>query len=189
VSDELKDLMLIVVKDTLLNQVDGLQISKDRANQTLPYAIEAAWVTGKWEKLRKYLESPETLNAGFNVGLGQAFLALHLKKIDKFDEIIGQLRAAATGNLSTSNTASLQACHETMLRLHVLTEVEMISGTTEEGIHDRNAILRLLDRRLEVVGAFLSDKQYLLGIRRATMQLSRYFFRLARFQSSQLTQS
>ena len=130
-------------------------------------------MTAKWEKLKRYLDGyTGTLSTDFNISLGQAFLALHLKDVDRFKDIIGQLRVAASGTLSTSNTASLQGCHETMLKLHVLTEVEMISGIAQEGAQDRNTVLRLLDRRLEVVGAFLSDKQYLLGIRRATMQLS-----------------
>jgi serine/threonine-protein kinase ATR len=59
-----------------------------------------------------------------------------------------------------------------MLKFHVLTELEMIAGTDSPDI-GREKVLESLNRRLEVVGAYLNDKQYLLGIRRAAMQLSR----------------
>jgi serine/threonine-protein kinase ATR len=61
-----------------------------------------------------------------------------------------------------------------MLRLHVLTELEMIAGTAKDSSTELTNILETLNRRLEVIGAYLNDKQYLLGIRRAAMQLSRY---------------
>jgi hypothetical protein len=48
----------------------------------------------------------------------------------------------------------------------------VIAGTTNQGVERLN-ILESLNRRLEVLGAYLNDKQYLLGIRRAAMQLSR----------------
>ena len=63
-----------------------------------------------------------------------------------------------------------------MLKFHVLVELEMIAGTDSAGDIERIQILESLNRRLEVIGAYLNDKQYLLGIRRAAMQLSRYEF-------------
>ena len=75
--------------------------------------------------------------------------------------------------MSANTTTSLQACHDTMLKFHVITEVEIISGLHDLETQDRPALLESLDRRLEVFGAFLSDKQYSLGLRRAAMQLSR----------------
>ena len=60
-----------------------------------------------------------------------------------------------------------------MLKFHVLTELEMIAGTADTTTGRANIIVTL-SRRLEVIGAYLNDKQYLLGIRRAAMQLSRY---------------
>lgn len=60
-----------------------------------------------------------------------------------------------------------------MLKLHVLTELEMIAGVNREIEVDRPTVLAKLNTRLEMIGAFLNDKQYLLGIRRAAMQLSR----------------
>jgi len=44
---------------------------------------------------------------------------------------------------------------------------------------DRDVILENLDRRLDIIGAYTSDKQYLLGLRRAAMSLSRYVVTLS----------
>jgi serine/threonine-protein kinase ATR len=70
-------------------------------------------------------------------------------------------------------TASLAACHDTMLKLHVLTELEMIAGTDEDKSVERAEIIQSLNRRIVVIGAYLNDKQYVLGIRRAAMRLSK----------------
>lgn len=66
-----------------------------------------------------------------------------------------------------------------MLKLHVLAELEMIAGTDldshrhEAAETNRGRVLETLNNRLEVLGAYLNDKQYILGIRRAAMQISR----------------
>jgi serine/threonine-protein kinase ATR len=41
-------------------------------------------------------------------------------------------------------------------------------------LSNRQVVIENLDRRLDIIGAYTSDKQYLLGLRRATMSLSRY---------------
>lgn len=157
----------------MLNQVDGLPLSASAMSRLLPFAIEASWVTGKWGKLGKYLSlSSNSLESDFNTGIGSALLALHNKEIEQFTIAVQKLRQNSARNLSTTTTASLQACHDVMLRFHILAEVEAISGVRAAGQCDRRALLESMERRIEVLGAFLSDKQYLLGLRRATMQLS-----------------
>ncbi len=157
----------------MLNQVDGLPLSDSAMSRLLPFAIEASWVTGKWGKLGKYLSlSSNSLESDFNTGIGSALLALHNKEIEQFTIAVQKLRQNSARNLSTTTTASLQACHDVMLRFHILAEVEAISGVRAAGQCDRRALLESMERRIEVLGAFLSDKQYLLGLRRATMQLS-----------------
>jgi len=84
------------------------------------------------------------------------------------------LREKVAGSMSYATTASLRASHDLMLRCHVLSDLEMIvdKPVTEDGTGQ--PILAALDRRLEVLGAYVSDKQYLLGVRRAAMELVRY---------------
>jgi|SRR5579862_6444416 len=165
----------MVVVEVLLNNLEGLsQPNTSATSRLLPFAVEASWVTGKWDKLEKYLNGSTVPNSGdFNVGVGHALLALYRNEQGKFLDIIHQLRENVAKSLTSPTTVSLQACHDSMLKLHVLTDIEYLSGTSKQKYTDRSLLFELLDRRLEVVGAFLSDKQYLLGLRRATMQISR----------------
>lgn len=111
----------------------------------------------------------------FNIRIGQALLALYQQQgdPDRFTVIIGSIRKDIAFSLSAPMTASLAASHDAMLKLHVLTELEMIAGTKNENMVDRSQVIPSLNRRLEVIGAYLNDKQYLLGIRRAAMKLCR----------------
>lgn len=131
-------------------------------------------MTGKWDKLRQYLTpAVEESGGDFNVRIGVALLALSQGDIDKFSDTLNSLRHITAKSLSATNTTSLQACHEAMLRFHAITEVESISGVRAADRDDRASLLSSLDKRLDILGAFVSDKQFLLGLRRATMQLSR----------------
>jgi serine/threonine-protein kinase ATR len=164
--------------DSILNYVDGFNASNAVSSSTLPFAAEAAWSAGKWEQLERLLGSspaPEKLTLlDFNVGVGRALLALRRKDSTNFTTIIADLRAALAAELSPSTTASIQACHDHLVKLHALYELEAVSGMATTGIKDREVILENLDRRLDLIGAYTSDKQYLLAVRRATMTLSRY---------------
>ena len=156
-----------------MNQVDGFQRSDASRTLALPFAVEASWVTGKWEKLRTYLSSTsDSAEADFNVELGRALLALSEDRVEEFSRLLDRLRQNTARGLSVTNTTSLQGCHEFLLRFHVLTEIEMISGIHGRLIGDKSSLLASLGQRLDVLGPFHSDKQYLLGLRRATMQLS-----------------
>lgn len=84
------------------------------------------------------------------------------------------LRERVGSSLTFSATTSLQACHEPMLNAHVLTDLELIAGVN--GSHEQHVqdTVKTLDRRLAVLGSYVNDKQYLLGIRRAAMETMRY---------------
>ncbi|KAF2791318.1 hypothetical protein K505DRAFT_376871 [Melanomma pulvis-pyrius CBS 109.77] len=166
--------------DSILNYVDGFHASNTFSASTLPFAAEAAWSTGKWDQLERILasSSEKQINASldFNVGVGRAMLALRHEQGADFKQIVGSLRESLAKGLSPTSTASLHACHDYLVKLHVLYEIEAISGMTVETLPDRAAILANLDQRLDILGAYISDKQYLLGVRRAVMQLSRIDF-------------
>ena len=85
-------------------------------------------MTGKWEKLRKYLSlSTENSEGNFNVGVGRVLLALLEERLDKPSALVNQLRRHTIRGLSATNTSSLEGCHDALLKFHVLTEIEMIS--------------------------------------------------------------
>jgi serine/threonine-protein kinase ATR len=169
------EILLIFSLDVLLNYVEGMHTAKQTVSSLLPFATEASWATGRWAALEKYTSLlPKAPGEDFNVSIGRSLLALHKKDIDLFISTIQSLREQIACSLSTAATSSIAACHDTMLKFHVLTELEMIAGTAKGTSMERVNILESLSRRLEVIGAYLNDKQYLLGIRRAAMQLSRY---------------
>ena len=168
--------MLLTVLDSILNYVDGFHASNYFSPATLPFAAEAAWSTGKWDQLKRILaaSSDKQVNAtlDFNVGVGLAMLAMRSGSVDDFEQIIEALREGVAKSLSPTSTTSLHACHDHLVRLHVLYEIEAISGLKLHSSPNRVAILANLDQRLDILGAYISDKQYLLGVRRAAMQLS-----------------
>ena len=157
-----------------MNQVEGFQQSDATNALCLPFATEASWVTGKWDKLKGYLSiSTDPSDGDFNVGVGRALLALAEDNIGEFALVLDQLRRNVARGLSTTNTTSLQGCHDSLLKFHALAEIEMIGGAGDIDKHKKTSLVSSMDRRLDVLGPFVSDKQYLLGLRRAAMQLSK----------------
>lgn len=160
----------------LLNYVEGMKGTVNTANRIAPFAAEASWATGRWQTLEKYLRLYDAgdVSEVFNLGVGQALLCLKGGDIARFKEHIQMLRDKVASSLTYSATSSLRTSHDAMLRCHVLTDLEMIANDRLKGDGDQQLVLTALDRRLEVLGAYVSDKQYLLGIRRAAMELMRY---------------
>lgn len=141
---------------------------------SLPFAAEASWITGKWDKLKSYIEQYSTIDGDdFNIGIGRALEALIKQETSDFSQILNDLRQATVRGLSATNTSSLQTCRDRMLRFHVLTELDAISNMQFSGDLDKSRLMTTLDRRLGIVGPFPADKQYILGVRRAAMQLCR----------------
>lgn len=138
-----------------------------------PFAVEASWVTSKWDKLDRYIAEAETSSGDFNIDIGSALLALHNKDFECFQRTLDELRQKTARSMSVTNTMSFEACHDAMLKFHVLSEVESISCVNDRDKFDKRALMVSLNQRINNLGAFSADKQYLLGIRRAAMQLSR----------------
>ncbi|TGO91177.1 hypothetical protein BPOR_0036g00070 [Botrytis porri] len=174
--------------DVLLNYVEGMHTATKTVGKLLPFATEASWATGRWAALQKYTSiAGRDLEEDFNVSIGKALLALHEKETTRFVSTIEDLRKQITCSLSRATTSSIGSCHDPMLKLHVLTELEMIAGVDYTEPIPREELLESLDRRLETIGGYLNDKQYLLGIRRAAMQLSNLEFTKGDIASAWLT--
>lgn len=145
-------------------------------NKLIPYAVEASWATNRWKTLEQYLR---LYNAGdvsevFNLGIGQALLCLKEHNFASFQEQVRMLRDKVAGSMTYAATSSLKSCHDLLLRCHVLSDLEMI--VQDDLQSERQPLLTTLSRRLEVLGPYAGDKQYLLGVRRAAMELMRYVF-------------
>jgi serine/threonine-protein kinase ATR len=159
----------------LLNSVDGMLSKSSAVSKLLPYAAEASWQTGRWDKLQRVVSlSSDGPGGDFNVTLGRTLLALHQNDQKTFQGIINSLREQIAMSLSATTTDSLGICHDVMLKFHVLSELEMMASPLAVRPDRHQQLIESLDRRLESIGAHLNDKQYLLGIRRAAMQLSGY---------------
>jgi serine/threonine-protein kinase ATR len=138
----------------------------------MPFAIEAAWVTGRWESLDKFIHRFQgNVLQDFNMSLGVLFESLYKKQ--PFTETAKMMKENIALSMTSSTTASLQAAHDIMLKCHVLTDLEIILGTNPESEEERMKTISLLEGRCEVIGAYFNDRQYVLGIQRAAMQLLR----------------
>ncbi|PHH79154.1 hypothetical protein CDD80_5521 [Ophiocordyceps camponoti-rufipedis] len=158
----------------LLNYVESLR-TEGSNNKVTPFAVEAAWVTGQWESLSKFTgRFHGDVVQDFNMSMATLLDALHNKSSsDVLSQIVGSAREKIASEMTASATMSLQAAHQLLLRCHVLTDLEIIVNLKPGDEEERRKTKSLLDGRLEVIGAYVNDKQYLLGIRRAAMELLR----------------
>uniref|UniRef100_A0A0D2XGS3 non-specific serine/threonine protein kinase n=1 Tax=Fusarium oxysporum (strain Fo5176) TaxID=660025 RepID=A0A0D2XGS3_FUSOF len=162
-------------------QIDLLQGEDWLVSTIMPYAVEAAWVTGRWESLTKFTQRfrGDPIE-DFNISIATLFEKLRAKdKPKELIKIMKDIRVKISSSMNAASTSSLQACHDLLLKSHVLTDVEIIIGTKAGDEVARQKTAALLERRLEIIGAYMNDKQYLLGIRRATMELTRHFWIMA----------
>ena len=131
-------------------------------------------MTGRWADLEEIMGTNSAPNiSNFEVGVGSALLSLYHSNDERFSSTISALRSDLAKSMSQATIASIQSSHEVMMKFQVLVELEEIAGTINDTSLDREGLTRVLHQRLNVVGALASDKQYLLGLRRAAMQASR----------------
>ncbi|EGX95160.1 phosphatidylinositol 3- and 4-kinase, putative [Cordyceps militaris CM01] len=164
--------------DVLLNHVESMLTDSSSDTKIMPYAVEAAWVTGRWESLGKFIERFQgDPSQDFNMSLASVLSSLY-KKTDRVSlaRTVQGMREKIASAMTTSATASLQAAHDSLLKCHVLSDLEVIINLKPDREEDRKQALSLLDNRLDIIGAYFHDKQYILGIRRAAMELARPTF-------------
>jgi serine/threonine-protein kinase ATR len=135
----------------------------------IPFAVEASWVMSRWEKLASYVHQAADRTNDFAVGVGKCLDALRNNHRTTFDSLIKGLYQTTATSLTPTSVASFQACHDVSLKLHILTELQDISTTTGD---NRADVVSALDQRLNVLGSYVSDKHYLLGFRRAVIELT-----------------
>ncbi|KAI1475228.1 hypothetical protein F4774DRAFT_301721 [Daldinia eschscholtzii] len=160
--------------DVLLNYVEGIEkhTAITTINRIVPYAVEASWATGRWQTMEKFIRKYQgDLTENFNVSIAQALLCLKRGSTKDFADQMKVLRDRVNASMNYSVTSSLRACHEPMLKCHVLTDLELIAGINNDSNQHPQEVLKTLGRRLEVLGSYVNDKQYVLSIRRAAMKL------------------
>lgn len=148
-----------------------MQATLPNARAIAPYALEAFWATGRWDSLEEFLASVDHSQRfdNFNSGVAEILRRLRTRRQGEFLEGLQLMRDHLTSAMTFSATASLHSAHDLMLQCHILTELEMIAGVNQYAAAEATDLVKTLDRRLEVLGAYVGDKQYLLGVRRAAM--------------------
>lgn len=126
-------------------------------------------MTGDISGLYKLATTKRTTN--FDIGVADILVHLQKRDTKKASELTDTLRSSVARSLSAVNTSSMQACHDSLLKLHCLHEIRSLSDvlTGDAELVDYSKLMATLDSRLAVVGSYISDKQYVLGIRRAVM--------------------
>lgn len=176
---ELEERLLSCLRETgryapLLRYADSFISSRhlgedaETVNKTLlPTLVEAHWMIGDVDGMMTRLQSvnAEDMN-DFNVGIARILRSAAQADHESLTAIVKDLRKSTTQSMTVARTGSIQASHEELKKLHVLHEIEALSSGSISKTDDPSATL---DRRLSVVGSYVSDKQYILGIRRAVM--------------------
>jgi serine/threonine-protein kinase ATR len=135
----------------------------------LPLAAEASWMTGTLRSLEHRFDlARKVTNPDFNIGIGRLLLHASNRQESSFEQELHALRKSITDGLSVAGTDSLQACHNEVFKLHVLYELEALMRVSPENVPQ---LMKALDKRLHVIGSYVQDKQYLLGVRRSVMAL------------------
>ena len=143
----------------------------------LPFVTEACWATGQLDRLESALkECSSEDSTDFNTDVARILLSMQKNDKNTTSLRINQLRDAVSKTLTTAAASSLQSSHDVLLRLHIVHEIETLSGISRQPADGKQLVemLASMDKRLAVIGSYIADKQYLLGIRRAVMTLSEY---------------
>ncbi|KAG9780233.1 hypothetical protein KCU88_g3816, partial [Aureobasidium melanogenum] len=158
--------------DALLHHYEGMKHRNAAPSTVLaPYALEAAWATGQWDRLANYI--PQSGGSDFASHLAELMLAVKANNTEKAKQLFEELYGNAASELTPATISSFQSSHDSLLKLHVLSDVQLVTESDKE---DRMSVLESLRGRLDVLGSNVADKQYVLGIRRALMSLRRDVF-------------
>lgn len=142
-------------------------------------AVEASWSMNEFEIMRGFFDSdvdrgPESRN----MNIARILYSLSIDEDDDAAKLILDARTEIARSMTDANTTSLQACHDSILHLHALHDIESQYARyklSDERIEDNDLDRQnLLDEnRLSIIGPNTSDKLFLLGIRRAVLQIRR----------------
>ena len=159
---------LLRYADSFLAIGPSIEQSESSLANLLPSAIEACCMINDSASLTRHLElTPETLADDYNVGIGYAVHANNSNKPDVLMKHVKSIRKTITTSMTAANGSSLHGCHTELRRLHILSEIEMLKDGWQETPESMEIMFENFEKRLSAVGSYISDKQSILGIRRA----------------------
>ncbi|RMZ90148.1 hypothetical protein DV736_g2616, partial [Chaetothyriales sp. CBS 134916] len=158
--------------DSLLDRYQAMgSVSVAATAQLKSYAVEAAWTTMRWAELDSLLESGG--DDDFTMHLGRMFSLLNKGEGDKIEVLLEEMFKSTASELTPNSITTLQNCHETLFRLHILEDVRLLKDADP---NDRPSCLSVIGKRLEVIGSNVRDKQIALSVQRAVMFLRKNVF-------------
>ena len=159
---------LLRYADSFINSVILGEDAQEAKSRFLPAVVEAQWMSGDLDGMKAGLISePAGTQSDFNIGVGRILAAVTDHNNQAVSDHISSLRRFVTQSMTFSRTSSIQSSHDDMRKLHVLHEIETLSNGEFLKTDD---VLATLERRLSVIGSYVSDKQYVLGVRRTIMR-------------------
>lgn len=177
---ELEEKLLGCLRDTgryapLIRYADSFIVANKEATDAqeivkrlLPSVVEAHWMKGDLHGMRsRFGSQTQPSSSGFNIGIAQILTELADGKDDAVVDRIKSMRQNISQGMTMASTSSVQASHSDLRDLHVLREVEILR---DSGSSTPKDVENTLERRLSIVGSYVSEKQYILGVRRAVMQ-------------------
>lgn len=88
--------------------------------------------------------------------------------------LISRLRGNVVRQLSATNIKSLQSCHDIMLSLQILSEIEEVAGIVRNyRQRPMSSLVQVLRQRVDSLGAFPTQQQKLLSIQRALINVTK----------------
>ena len=159
---------LLRYADSFLAIGPSIGQSKSSLAGLLPSAIEACCMTNDSASLTRHLQAtPETMADDYNVSIGHIIDANNLSDPDALMKRVKSIRKTITTSMTAANGSSLNGCHTELRRLHILSEIEMLKDGWHETPESMTVTFENFEKRLNAVGSYISDKQSILGIRRA----------------------
>lgn len=134
------------------------------------FAVEAAWMSSKWDELASYTDKYSTApqqEVPFDLDVGRAIVAYRNEKDDILKNAITNARVTISKSFALSNTVSFRQCRESLFRLHILSEVEMITSSLRGSDAKLDGLSVSLENRLKIIEPSPKERQYLLALRRA----------------------
>ncbi|XP_077973819.1 serine/threonine-protein kinase ATR-like isoform X2 [Styela clava] len=154
-------------------------------NELNSFRIEAAWRLGRWDALEEYLDLPSeskndllSRSHDWNTRLGELLLVIKDNKWNKFQNLVDEIYLDQTGPLSAASmeSGSYQRGYKSILRLHMLTELESIASeiNTEESININsvsNECFNSWQERIRPLQTSFKPREPVLALQRTMLEL------------------
>lgn len=169
--------------EDLLTRIDSYGNQNfDLPTNFLCLGIEAAWLTGDFDKLQLWVDRvpvTKSVSSIYEFNVGKALIALSESDYSMFHQHIKGAYKAIGSVLESSPATVVRESYESIIRLHGLADLESIGSldrerfaSIDEGAVTQKQLSKQLNERLEILGSNYDAKRYLLALRRAAMKAS-----------------